>query len=133
VVGARPRRLARGRADDASDCVQRPRSHASFARSGKYESVFRTGDRDLLTVEDDAIACPRCPQWRTWEKLVDAAAQPWYGFGGAWGDVGGMSGTTGPLGPSRYKTRGLSLSPNSTVAPPPEAEISTATEPVEDQ
>jgi hypothetical protein len=44
-----------------------------------------------------------------------------------------MSGTTGPLGPSRYNTRGLSLSPNSTVAPPPETQISTATEPVQDQ
>ncbi len=102
-------------------------SHASFARAGKYATPFRTGDRELLIVEDDAIACPRCPQWRTWEDLKDASAQPWYGFGGSWGDFGSMTGTTGPLGPSRYKTRGLSLSPNSTVAPGPDAEASVAT------
>jgi hypothetical protein len=46
---------------------------ASFARSGKYESVIRTGDRELLTVEDDAIACP---QRRTWNNLEDATSQP---------------------------------------------------------
>jgi hypothetical protein len=58
-------------------------SHASFARAGKYATPFRTGDRELLIVEDDAIACPRCPQRRTWENLKDARAQPWYGFGGS--------------------------------------------------
>ena len=28
---------------------------------------------------------------------------PGYGFGGAWGEVGAIVDTTGPLGPSRYK------------------------------
>jgi hypothetical protein len=51
-------------------------SHASFARSGKYESVFRTGDWELLTVEDDAMACPRCPQWRTWETSSTPRRSP---------------------------------------------------------
>lgn len=26
-------------------------------------------------------------EWKTWENLVDVHSEPWYGFGGAWGDV----------------------------------------------
>jgi hypothetical protein len=100
-------------------------SHASFARAGRYDAVFDPSGRKLLTVEDEAIACPRCPIWRTWENVRPAAKEPWYGFGGAWGDVRNMSDTSGPLGPSRYKTKGLSLSPTQTVAPAPDADISS--------
>lgn len=60
---------------------------------------------------------PRCsmqnvsfgPVWLTWNDLFKVEAQPWYGFGGAWGEVGtgqpvlGASNYTGPLGPSIYK------------------------------
>jgi hypothetical protein len=35
--------------------------------------------------------------------LRDVRAQPWYGFGGAWGSAGTKADTTGPLGPSQYK------------------------------
>lgn len=35
--------------------------------------------------------------------LRDARAEPWYGFGGAWGSAGLKADTTGPLGPSGYK------------------------------
>jgi hypothetical protein len=79
-------------------------SHASYWRGGKYESVFRIRGRPRLTVFDDAIACPDCPEWRTWERLLDAKVQPWYGFGGAWGSVTSGGGFNGPLGPSRYKS-----------------------------
>jgi hypothetical protein len=52
--------------------------------------------------------------WSTWLNVQDVHAQPWYGFGGAWGEVGNdlhIPGippdlTTGPLGPSRYKGSG---------------------------
>ena len=52
--------------------------------------------------------------WSTWTNPLDVGAQPWYGFGGAWGEVGndlgipGVPGdlTTGPLGPSQYKGTG---------------------------
>jgi len=90
-------------------------SHASYPRAGRYENEFRLGGRRRFAVHDDAIACPRCPQWQTWRLLIDATKQPWYGFGGAWGKVGGMAGTTGPLGPSRLKSRGAETPPESTV------------------
>jgi hypothetical protein len=78
-------------------------SHASYWRAGRYEAVYEPkGDR-LLAVNDNAIACPDCPQWHTWKLVLPARGQLWYGFGGAWGKVGGSGDTTGPLGPSEYK------------------------------
>lgn len=44
------------------------------------------------------------PTWKTWTRLEDARAEPWYGFGGGWGQDGDSVRTTGPLGPSRYKS-----------------------------
>ncbi len=90
-------------------------SHASYPRAGRYENVFKAAGRRRFAVHDVATSCPRCPQWRTWQKLVDARAQPWYGFGGAWGRAGTIGGTTGPLGPSRFKIRGLSPAPETTA------------------
>ena len=82
-------------------------SHASYPRAGRYvEPLVRNG-RVILEVHDEATACLRCPRWRTWEKLIDAETEPWYGYGGAWGSVGSSGDTTGPLGPSVYKTLGL--------------------------
>jgi hypothetical protein len=45
-------------------------------------------------------ACSPCDRWDLRDRLVNAARQPWYGFGGAWGDVGRDSATTGSLGPN---------------------------------
>jgi hypothetical protein len=45
------------------------------------------------------------PRWRTWEPadaLASIAEQPWYGFGGAWGRVGRVRDSTGPLGPGAH-------------------------------
>ena len=42
--------------------------------------------------------------WPTWELLADVKAEPWFGFGGAWGAAGLGKELTGPLGPSPYKT-----------------------------
>ncbi|HXJ64726.1 MAG TPA: Vps62-related protein, partial [Actinomycetota bacterium] len=52
--------------------------------------------------------------WQTWQNVQDVHAQQWFGFGGAWGEVGndlhipGVPGdlTTGPLGPSSFKGTG---------------------------
>jgi hypothetical protein len=73
--------------------------------------VLARGGFKIVTVEDDARACPDCPLWLTWHRLIDAQKEPWYGYGGAWGQLGGASDFTGPLGPSKYKTLGLSDAP----------------------
>lgn len=97
-------------------------SHASYPRAGSYENVVKVGGVRRLVVHDNAVACHECPQWRTWQMLVDAETQPWYGFGGAWGRAGRIGGTTGPLGPSRYKARGLGAAPENVLdAGPPVA------------
>jgi hypothetical protein len=77
-------------------------SHASYWRAGRFENVFVLGGRRHFAVFDDAIACPRCPQWRTWESLLSAKDQPWYGFGGSWGALGASETSTGRTGPSHY-------------------------------
>jgi hypothetical protein len=110
------RTAAAGAADATHPLVYSARgSHASYWRAGSYENVFEAGGRRQFAVRDTAVACPDCPQWRTWERLVDAQVQPWYGFGGAWGQMGGIAGTTGPLGPSRWKSGGAGVSPTRTV------------------
>jgi len=47
-------------------------------------------------------SCAGCVPWRTWRVLSDARDQLWYGFGGAWGEVGPTDATTGPLGPHGF-------------------------------
>jgi hypothetical protein len=42
------------------------------------------------------------PRWRTWDDLASIVEQPWYGFGGAWGRVGNVRDSTGPLGPGAH-------------------------------
>jgi hypothetical protein len=69
-------------------------------------------------VHDETIACVACPVWRTWESLVEATNEPWYGFGGAWGDVRGGAAPSGPLGPSRYKLGGEETLPDLTEPEP---------------
>jgi hypothetical protein len=113
-------------------------SHATYWRTGDYAIVVKALGRPAFSVEDHAMACSGCPEWRTWERLVDATQQPWYGFGGAWGRAGSLAGggTTGPLGPSPYKTAGANPSPTRTLyrattptqptAPPQAAQPATA-------
>jgi hypothetical protein len=48
------------------------------------------------------VGDPDGPQWRTWEDLAPIVEQPWYGFGGAWGRVGKVRDSTGPLGPGPH-------------------------------
>lgn len=47
-------------------------------------------------------------RWNTWNYVVDTNNAGWFGFGGAWGEVGDpnnplASDFTGPMGPSPYK------------------------------
>jgi hypothetical protein len=77
-------------------------SHALYPGSGDYVHRVRADGRRFEFV-DRAERCRRCPQWRTWKRLLPLRRQPWYGFGGAWGRVFGDTHTTGPLGPSPYR------------------------------
>lgn len=63
-------------------------SHASYPRPGKY--------RIKLLVHDFTA---RGAAWRTWNNLRNVQREPWYGFGGAWGEIGELAETSGPLGP----------------------------------
>jgi hypothetical protein len=48
------------------------------------------------------VGDPDGPRWRTWKELAPVAQQPWYGFGGAWGRLGRVRDSTGPLGPGAH-------------------------------
>jgi hypothetical protein len=47
----------------------------------------------------------RGPRWQTWgpgNTLTPTSEQAWYGFGGAWGRIGRVRDSTGPLGPGAH-------------------------------
>jgi hypothetical protein len=112
--------------DDDTGVMTHPRafvakgSHATYPGPGRFPHTLTVfGVR--ITLDDEVRACRRCPWWATWkspEMLVDATQQPWYGFGGAWGQVGIQSEFTGPLGPSPRKTLQGTLPPPETGLPP---------------
>lgn len=80
----------------------------AFSARGSHASYWFPGDHPTSFCIP-VIGCThdhteQGPMWQTWENLSNVKAQSWYGFGGAWGEVGNLGDTTGPLGPSRYKT-----------------------------
>jgi hypothetical protein len=76
-------------------------SHALYASPRNRVRVVRyRGAR--LRLADETLRCARCPAWRTWEQALEGEAQPWYGFGGAWGATGAGLQSTGPAGPSGF-------------------------------
>lgn len=78
-------------------------SHAPYLRPGRHPRRVRGDDGRPVTAFDEASpACSDCPRWRTWDHLRPAWREPWYGFGGGWGQERGGSDTTGPLGPSPF-------------------------------
>jgi hypothetical protein len=126
----RPWQLVHKARDDDTGLMTHPRAfvakgnHATYPHPGRFAhklTVF--GVR--TTLDDEVQACRRCPWWATWkppEMLIDATQQPWYGFGGAWGQVGIQSEFTGPLGPSPRKTLQVkSPSPETPLPPAPPA------------
>jgi hypothetical protein len=99
---------------DASGDGYRPRAVQLFEARGERvevpwnETARVGGSHPVFVVEPgthrmraapSAESCSRCVEWRAWDVLADAREQPWYGFGGAWGEVGHDDATTGPLGP----------------------------------
>lgn len=75
-------------------------THTLYARPGTYvRNVDLAGGRSVRARDVATAACSRCPRWATWRRLTAARKVAWYGFGGAWGEVGRTSATTGPLGP----------------------------------
>jgi len=74
-----------------------------FAAEGAHGTYGRAGDQYDSCATGIVDYTAAGPAWRTWTWLADVTQQPWYGFGGAWGEIGSSDITTGPLGPSRYK------------------------------
>ena len=46
------------------------------------------------------------PRWKTFEDLTHIVDEAWYGFGGAWGRLGKVRDSTGPLGPGALEAPG---------------------------
>lgn len=94
-------------ADGAEGASTHPVAYAARGSHTLYPTPRRipiqvvVGQRQL-TVHDVATACPRCIPWRTWRNLKPARRQPWYGYGGAWGDSLGPRTAMGGLGPSKW-------------------------------
>jgi hypothetical protein len=73
-------------------------THGSYTASGSFDTTACTGNS--LTPNDTT---GKGALWYGGHFLASVTQQRWYGFGGAWGEVGDYSFTTGPLGPSPYK------------------------------
>jgi hypothetical protein len=63
-------------------------THASYPREGDFPTQFGFSDHTA-----------KGPVWQTWSAVNDARTRPWFRFGGAWGEVGESTHTTGPGGP----------------------------------
>jgi hypothetical protein len=101
-VSVRVRRDGRWR-DVPWDSLQRT---AGAGADGESHPVLSAelGSHELAPARRPS--CSSCPEWRTWGALAEATTQLWYRFGGAWGDVGTSSATTGAVGPHREWSRG---------------------------
>lgn len=85
-------------------------SHASYPGTGTHPFRRVVLGRVVTGAADETLATGA--RWRGEADLRDARAQPWYGFGGAWGAPGRLTGGAnpelrtfldiGPLGPSPY-------------------------------
>jgi hypothetical protein len=74
-----------------------------FSAKGSHASYFTAGSHGLGPGGIVKDKTGKGAQWKTWQHMQNARAQDWYGFGGAWGEVGNYKDTTGPQGPSRWK------------------------------
>jgi hypothetical protein len=68
-------------------------SHASYPSAGTFDRALPA----ILSGKDHTARGG--PVWRTQGLLLDARTQPWYGYGGGWGQVGAKELSTGPTGP----------------------------------
>lgn len=70
--------------------------------SGTHPVVALARATHTPTVATAGDSCAGCVPWPAWRSLRRARDQLWYGFGGAWGEPGTTSATTGSLGPHGY-------------------------------
>lgn len=75
-------------------------SHASYPVPGRDKVCYFARAQRICSLDVRS----KGPAWLTWKSLRNLKyGVEWVDFGGAWGEVGAFSFTTGPLGPSRYK------------------------------
>ena len=77
--------------------VERDGTHPIAYSSIGSHATLPTPDFGFIDVGDR-----NGPRWETAEKLAQVEEQPWYGFGGAWGRLGKVRDSTGPLGPGAH-------------------------------
>lgn len=83
------------------DGIDREGSHpVVYSAKGSHASYARPGFHLAIPGFDSTSAGPK---WRTWRHLRNVVREDWWGYGGAWGEVGEIAATTGPQGPSPYK------------------------------
>ncbi|MFD8492927.1 hypothetical protein [Amycolatopsis sp. NPDC059657] len=69
-------------------------THASYPRVGSFPTALGFSD-----------TTSQGPAWSA-TTLYDARTRPWYRYGGAWGEVGESTHTTGPSGPGAKNATG---------------------------
>lgn len=74
-------------------------THASYARKGRHKV-------DVPYLPDFYDRTSKGKRWKTWRNLDRVRKQPWWGYGGGWGEVGETKHTTGPTGPAPFRDDG---------------------------
>jgi hypothetical protein len=79
------------------DRVEKDGSHpVAYAAIGSHASLPEPGFGFIDVGDRDG------PRWQTADELERVEEAPWYGFGGAWGRVGKVRESTGPVGPGAH-------------------------------
>lgn len=69
---------------------------------GTHPVVEATRSTHAMKPSKSGAPCSDCVALAAWKTLSNARKELWYGFGGAWGQVGETNATTGPLGPHGF-------------------------------
>lgn len=77
----------------ASEGIRHPEL---FSALGTHATYAEEGDYGIFLIADRARKGHR---WDAWQDLRPIAHQPYYGYSGAWGDIGIFLFMSGPLGP----------------------------------
>jgi hypothetical protein len=75
--------------------------HTSYPKPGRYARPAYLDDRKT-TYFEESRACPACIEWRSWRHLRRARTQPWYGYGGGWGESLGFGESMAGLAPTPW-------------------------------